>query len=435
MTKVAEKLKRLFHQGLEERDWEKIAGDIIQLAHASLGPVVKTYTKEQIAEALRATFKNIDNKLAEVLTRLDLPAFKVGDRVRVKATGRYVRIHGVDSDGRFVGPYEGDDILGGVLGGPFTAQELEADERSAPTPVFRVGDRVRIENYPGSLQGQLGHIHQVVDGSTCIVDCDDGSFCPVHITWLKPVPEFIKDSQRVRVKATGQVGRIKAVLVGKRFLVEGAIYKAIELEPAPFKVSDRVRWRLGSGLPWNYGAVEYLSNERAGVRLDGHLVEVVERLLEADLLDPVDYPAASPMFRVGDRVRRKSDGVEGEITQVKTGGLVNVVLDDGARLGNWTPDKFELIGPTPTFRVGDRVRGRGTKQTGVVATVRTFGKLDVALDKGGGLSDYSPDNFELLKPAGTRRFVEDLVSRMAGVAFTHEEAERLRQQIAFRTRV
>ena len=35
MTKVAEKLKRLFHQGLEERDWEKIAGDIIQLVEVA----------------------------------------------------------------------------------------------------------------------------------------------------------------------------------------------------------------------------------------------------------------------------------------------------------------------------------------------------------------------------------------------------------------
>ena len=74
-------------------------------------------------------------------------------------------------------------------------------------------------------------------------------------------------------------------------------------------------------------------------------------------------------------------------------------------------------------------------QTGVVAAVRTFGKLDVALDNGGRLSDYSPDNFELLKPAGPRRFVEDFVLRMAGAVFTLEEAERLRQQIALRTRV
>jgi len=67
--------------------------------------------------------------------------------------------------------------------------------------------------------------------------------------------------------------------------------------------------------------------------------------------------------------------------------------------------------------------------------VRAFDKLDVTLDNGGDLRDYSPDNFELLKPVGPRRFVEDFISHMAGVVFTHEEAERLRQQIALRTRV
>ena len=407
---------------------------------------MKTYTKEQITEVLRATFKNTNSKLAEVLTRLDLlaSAFKVGDRARVKATGRYVRICDVNSDGRFDGWYEGDDILGGVIGGPFAAQELEADERGAPTPVFRVGDCVRIMSYPGSLQGQLGYVYKVVDGSNCIVHCDDGSFCPVHITWLKPASQF-KDGQRVRVKATGQVGRVKAVLADGRILMEGvaSIPRAVGLEPAPFKVGDRVRWRLGSNLPWNYGAVEYLSNERVGVRIDGRLVEVAERMLEADPAwwkkwsgaNPGLDPAASPLFRVGDRVRRKTDGTEGKVTQVKTGGLVNVVLDDGTYLANWEPDKFEMLGPTPTFHVGDRVRWRGTAQTGMVSGVRAFGKLDVELDNGGSLSDYSPDEFELLKLAGPRRFVEDLVSRMDGVVFTHEEAERLRQQIALRTRV
>jgi len=344
---------------------------------------MKTYTKEQIAEALRATFKT-NNKLAEILTRLDLLA-----------------------------------------------------------PAFKVGDRVRIKSCPGSLQGQLGYIHQIVDRSNCIVHCDDGSFCPIHISWLTSLIQQFKDGQRVRVRATGQVGRVKAVLADGRFLVEGvaSALQAVGLEPAPFKVGDRVGWRFGSGLPWNYGAVEYLSNERVGVRTDGRLVEVAERLLEADPAwwkkwsgaNPV--LAASPMFRVGDRVRRKADGVEGVVTQVKTGGLVNVVLDDGTYLANWEPDKFEMVGPTHTFHVGDRVRWRGAAQTGVVSAVCAFGKLDVELDNGGGLCDYSPDEFELLKPAGPRRFVEDLVSRMDGVAFTHEEAERLRQQIALRTRV
>jgi hypothetical protein len=345
---------------------------------------MKTYTKEQIAEALRATFKT-NNKLAEILTRLDLLA-----------------------------------------------------------PAFKAGDRVRIKSCPGSLQGQLGYVYKVVDGSNYLIRCGNGPCWSVHASWLKPAPQF-KDGQRVRVKATGQVGRIKAVLADGRILVKGcvSVLQAIELEPAPFKVGDRVRWRLGSNLPWNYGAAEYLSNERVGVRIDGRLVEVAERMLEADPAwwkkwsgaNPGLDPAASPLFRVGDRVRRKADGVEGKVNQVKTGGLVNVVLDDGTYLANWEPDKFEMLGPTPTFHVGDRVRWRGTAQTGMVSGVRAFGKLDVELDNGGSLSDYSPDEFELLKLAGPRRFVEDLVSRMDGVVFTHEEAERLRQQIALRTRV
>jgi len=433
MTKVAEKLKRLFHQGLEERDWEKIAGDIIQLAQASLEPVMKTYTKEQIAEALRATFKTND-KLAEVLMRLDLPApaFKEGDRVCLEkgewgvpsgTEGVVKRDFGFDSLVEVYFMFIGSCML--VPGNRLRLVE----------PQFKEGDRVRIESYPGSLQGQLGYVYEVVDGSNCcIVHCDDGSFCPIHISWLTSLTQQFKDGQRVRVRATGQVGRVKAVLVDGRFLVEGfaSVLQAVGLEPAPFKDGDRVRWKLGSGLPWNYGAVEYLLNERVGVRTDGQLVEVAERLLEAD---PAGRQAASPLFCVGDRVRRKADGLEGRVTQVKTGGLVNVVLDDGVRLANWEPDKFEMLGPTPTFHVGDRVRWRGTTQTGTVSGVRAFDKLDVTLDNGGDLRDYSPDNFELLKPAGPRRFVEDLVSRMVGVVFTHEEAERLRLQIALRTRV
>ena len=450
MIEVAEKLKQLFHQTLEERDWEKVAGDIIQLAQASLEPVMKTYTKEQIAEALRATFKTND-KLAEVLMRLDLPApaFKEGDRVCLEK-GEW----GVPSgtEGVVKRDFGFDNLVEVYFMFIGSCMLVPRNRLRLVEPQFKEGDRVRIESYPGSLQGQLGYVYEVVDGSNCcIVHCDDGSFCPIHISWLTSLTQQFKDGQRVRVRATGQVGRVKAVLVDGRFLVEGfaSVLQAVGLEPAPFKDGDRVRWKLGSGLPWNYGAVEYLLNERVGVRTDGQLVEVAERLLEADpawwkkwieanpVLDPADYLAASPLFCVGDRVRRKTDGAEGRVTQVqvKTGGLVTVAMDNGAYLANWEPDKFKMLEPTPTFRVGDRVRWRGTVQTGVVSGVRAFGKLDVALDNGGRLSDYSPDNFELLKPAGPRRFVEDLVSRMVGVVFTHEEAEHLRLQIALRTRV
>jgi ribosomal protein L21E len=357
----------------------------------------------------------------------------------------------------------------------FQPNELEHIE--APMPQFKVGDRVRIENCPGYLQGELGCIHKVVSASEYLVRCDNGSFPSVHASWVKPAPQF-KDGQRVRVRATGQVARIGAVLADGRFMVEGSAYGAVGLEPAPFKVGDRVRWKLSSSLPFCHGQVEYLSDERAGVQTDGQFVEVAERLLEAEpdpafrvgdrvevlatgskgrvikgqgasglivvmmessvilYLDSkkIKFLEAMPMFRIGDRVRRKSDGAEGEVTQVKTNVLVNAILDDGAHLTNWKSDKFELLEPMPTFRVGDRVKWKGTAQTGTVSGVFAFGKLDVALDSGGWLSNYSPDGFELLEPAEPRTFIKHFLERVRGQEFTHEEAELLRTHIAIRER-
>jgi hypothetical protein len=511
-------LKRLFHRDLEERDWEKIAGDIVQLAQAPLEAPTEEearvvheeytgYAGASIPSMLHALRRFVERRNSAAKPAPVLPQFKPGDRVRERRLGRYGSVSRVCDNGlldvkldspkfqyELFQPNElehieapmpqfkvGDrvrldkgewNVPSGTEGVVMTASldDLEdVDFRPAAPrifvprnrlhlvePAFKVGDRVRIENFPGSLQGLLGYVHKVVSESDYIVRHDDGLFRSVHTSWLRPAPQF-KIDQRVRVRATGQVGCVKAVRIDGRFMVEGSAYRATELEPAPFKLGDRVRWKLSSSLPFCHGTVVYLLDEKVGMRIDGQVVEVAERLLEAD---PTSFcpecgmeefskeapdrshfnncsrhssyrvKAASPAFRVGDRVHRKSDGACGRVAQVNTSGLLNVTLDNCTRLDTCESGKFEAL----MFRIGDRVKWKGTTQTGVVSAVLAFGRVDVALEKGGWLSNYSPDGFELLGPVGTRRFVEDLASRMAGTTFTHEEAELLRLQIALRER-
>ena len=339
-TKVAERLKRLFHRDLEERDWKKIAGDIVQLA-------LEPPTEEE--------------------ARLAYEEYTV---------------------------YEGSSTLS-----MFHALRRFVERRSsAVPPQFKAGDRVRIENCPGSLQGKLGYIHKVVDEWNYIVCCDNGSFQSVHASWLKSAPQF-KDGQRVRVRVTGQAGRISGTNPAGDVLevkYEGTssigLYKVEGLEPAPFKVGDRVRWRFGSSLPFCYGQVKYLSNERAGVRIDGQVVEVVEWLLEAEPISWKEWSGVVPL------------------------------------------DPANYQAAKPQFKAGDRVRWKGTAQTGTVSGVFAFGKLDVALDSGGWLNNYSPDGFEFLGPAEPRTFIKHFLERVRGQEFTHEEAELLRTHIAIRER-
>jgi hypothetical protein len=456
--RVAEKLKRLFHRDLEERDWEKIAGDIVQLAQAPLEAPTEeearlayeeytVYEGSSTLSMFHALRRFVERRSSAVP-----PQFKAGDRVCLDK-GEW----NVPSGTEGVVMTASLDDLEDVDFRPAAPRIFVPRNRlHLVEPAFKVGDRVRIENFPGSLQGLLGYVHKVVSESDYIVRHDDGLFRSVHTSWLRPAPQF-KIDQRVRVRATGQVGCVKAVRIDGRFMVEGSAYRATELEPAPFKLGDRVRWKLSSSLPFCHGTVVYLLDEKVGMRIDGQVVEVAERLLEAD---PTSFcpecgmeefskeapdrshfnncsrhssyrvKAASPAFRVGDRVHRKSDGACGRVTQVNTSGLLNVTLDNCTRLDTCESGKFEAL----MFRVGDRVKWKGTTQTGVVSAVLAFGRVDVALDNGGWLSNYSPDGFELLGPVGTRRFVENLVSHIDGATFTHEEAELLRMHIAIRER-
>jgi hypothetical protein len=352
-TKVAERLKRLFHRDLEERDWKKIAGDIVQLAleppteeEARLAYEEYTvYEGSSTLSMFHALRRFVERRSSAVP-----PQFKAGDRVRLVRTdglgklefankvGCIVSAGDISNDRRQLLTVRFDgkirsffawrfDVVPESKFKPGDRVRLDKGEWNVPSgtvgtvmstslddleevdfqPVapsilvprnrlrlvesqFKVGDRVRIENCPGSLQGKLGYIHKVVDEWNYIVRRDDGLLRSVHASWLKSAPQF-KDGQRVRVRVTGQAGRISGTNPAGDVLevkYEGTssigLYKVEGLEPAPFKVGDRVRWRFGSSLPFCYGQVKYLSNERAGVRIDGQVVEVVEWLLEAEPL-------------------------------------------------------------------------------------------------------------------------------------------------------
>jgi hypothetical protein len=384
-------LKRLFHRDLEERDWKKIAGDIVQLAQAPLEPPTEeearlayeeytVYEGSSTLSMFHALRRFVERRSSAVP-----PQFKAGDRVRLVRTdglgrlefkfankvGCIVSAGDISNDRRqlltvrFDGKIQsffawrfdvvpeskfkpGDrvcldkgewNVLSGTVGTVMSTSldDLEdVDFRPAAPrifvprnrlhlvePAFKVGDRVRIENFPGSIQGELGCIHKVVSASEYLVRCDNGSFPSVHASWVKPAPQF-KDGQRVRVRATGQVARIGAVLADGRFMVEGSAYGAVGLEPAPFKVGDRVRWKLSSSLPFCHGQVEYLSDERAGVQTDGQFVEVAERLLEAE---------PDPAFRVGDRVEVLATGSKGRVIKGQgASGLIAVMMESSVIL-------------------------------------------------------------------------------------------------------
>jgi hypothetical protein len=198
-----------------------------------------------------------------------IPAqFKAGDRVRL-----------VRTDGLGKLEFEFANKVGCIV----SAGDISNDQRQLLTVRF-----------DGKIRSFFAWRFDVVPESKFKpgdrVRLDNGSFQSVHASWLKSAPQF-KDGQRVRVRVTGQAGRISGTNPAGDVLevkYEGTssigLYKVEGLEPAPFKVGDRVRWRFGSSLPFCYGQVKYLSNERAGVRIDGQVVEVVEWLLEAEPL-------------------------------------------------------------------------------------------------------------------------------------------------------
>jgi hypothetical protein len=95
--RVAEKLKRLFHRDLEERDWEKIAGDIVQLAQAPLEAPTEEearvvheeytgYAGASIPSMLHALRRFVERRNSAAKPAPVLPQFKVGDRVRLVRT-------------------------------------------------------------------------------------------------------------------------------------------------------------------------------------------------------------------------------------------------------------------------------------------------------------------------------------------------------------
>ena len=440
---------------------------------------MKTYTKEQIVEAFKSALPN-STALGRLLTHLESLC---GARNTSSGCSEVACT-------RTVG--HADTI-------PGVAQERHYNhERRVNWPVFKVGDRVRVVSpVEPRYYNELGWVEST-DADRIKVRLDfTGAVTSFHTEALghveAPAPPQFKAGDRVRLVRTDGLGKLEFEFANKvgcivagasdisddrlRLLTvrfDGKIrsFFAWRFDVVPeskFKPGDRVRWKLSSSLPFCHGQVEYLSNERAGVWTGGQFVEVAERLLEAD---------PQPAFRAGDRVELLATGSKGRIIEGQgASGLIAVKMESGVTLyldskkirfleaeplsvgdrvrrksdNAWSgvvpPDPANYQAAKPQFKAGDRVKWKGTTQTGTVSAVRHFGKLDVALDNGGRLRNYSkldvaldnggrlrnysPDGFE---PAEPRTFIKHFLERVCGQEFTHEEAELLRTHIAIRER-
>ncbi|XP_036437815.1 uncharacterized protein LOC118815656 isoform X2 [Colossoma macropomum] len=355
----------------------------------------------------------------ELAPSVDSETFRVGDRVRVKASVSSPKYGWGDASRRSVG------VVTAISGESMTVDfpehkswkaavsEMELAP-SADSETFRVGDRVRVKASVSSPKYGWGDasrrsvgVVKAISGESMTVDF------PEHKSWLAAVSEMelapSSDSEtfrvgdRVRVKASvstpkyqwgkasnRSVGVVTA-LDGESLTVDFPEHKSwkaavSEMELAPssdsrnFRIGDEVRVKASVSSPkylWgsasnkSVGVVTAISGESMTVDFPEHK-SWKAAVSEMELAPSFD----SENFRVGDRVR-----VKASVSTPKYGwgsashssvGVVTAI--NGERMTvdfperkSWTTAVFEMeLAPSTdsaNFRVGDRVRVKASVTT------------------------------------------------------------------------
>ncbi|KAL6486449.1 hypothetical protein MHYP_G00058410 [Metynnis hypsauchen] len=356
----------------------------------------------------------------ELAPSADSANFRVGDRVRVKASVTTPKYKWGSASHSSVGVVTA--VTGDILTVDFPEHKswkaADSEMELAPSDNsqnFRIGDRVRVKASVSSPKYGWGSAsHSSVGVVTAIRDQSMNVDFPDHKSWMAAISEMelapsvdsetFRVGDRVRVKASvsspkydwGRASHRSVALDGERMTVdfpEHTSWKAAvsEMELAPsvdsetFRVGDRVRVKTSVSSPkYGWGDASRRSvGVVTGKNIYSHLYSW--KTINGDSMT-VDFPehkswkaAVSEMelapssdsetFRVGDRVRVKTS-----VSSPKYGwgdasrrsvGVVKAINGESMTVDfpehkSWKAAVFEMeLAPSSdseTFRIGDRVR-------------------------------------------------------------------------------
>ncbi|KAL7888353.1 hypothetical protein AOLI_G00033270 [Acnodon oligacanthus] len=384
-------------------------------SHKSVGVVTAV-----MDDRLKVDFPDHKSWLAaisemELASSTDPGYFRVGDRVRVKASVSTPKYKWGDASHRSVGVVTAVDGENMTVDFPehkswkAAVSEMELAP-SADSENFRVGDRVRVKasvSTPKYKWGSASHSSVAISSETMTVDF------PEHKSWKAAVSEMelapsedletFRIGDRVRVKASVSTPKYKwgsashrsvgvvTAISGERMTVDFPEHKSwkaeiSEMELAPsedsetFRIGDRVRVKATVSSPtydWgkasnrSVGVVTALSGESMTVDFPEH------KSWKAAVSEMELAPSADPRnFRIGDEVRVKasvsSPKYDWGDASNKSVGVVTAIDGESMTVDfpehkSWKAAVSEMeLAPSfdsGNFRVGDRVRVKASVST------------------------------------------------------------------------